>query len=1006
MRLHQRISIPALIIAVGCAAAGVRPALATELDGPLTGYKLTSWNHIGGITRSEVYAVGQDQEGYLWVGTEGGLSRFDGVRFLAWDAIGPGPLPKGAVRLLCVARDGSLWVSIRQTDGRNVIAHASRGSVRSFGESDGLRIGRPTAIIEDPSGTIWAGGDGGLFEWTGAGWVRESAENGPGSVLAAFRDGSRMLVASRDGIFERSDGKFVRISDTIPPSRRASAASTARDDQDVAAIATDGAGTTFLGDPLTGFRILGQKRSPDLHDKGRGAQLLYDRRGNLWVGTHGQGVWQVVFRKGTTDYALKKTSEATGLPSDVVFDLMEDHDGNIWAGTSDGLCRLVKQDIDQVRNLGIVRAVEAAAAEVWVGASSGASDALISFRRGTPDPLPQRISLGNARLLAMHADSLGRLWVATDRFFARTENGKLFPVPGADSLKQIAWLATDARGSAWIYDARRGLVHAHDRKVSSVALPAGIGALRMIAGYMDRSGRLWTALEDGRVAVVDVSGTRVLDRTSGLTAGVYHTIYEDNDGAIWLGATGGLSRISSSGIATVPTINSFPGEITAVIEDTAGVLWLGTPTGIVRLAKGEFDKAAGDAQHHLVHAVYTRDDGLAGHPLTADWGGSRAIRASDGRLWFVTNSGVTVIDSTAVSQGRRSHPVHVEAIVVDDGRHTADANQTLPRRTSKLEIDYTTLNLTSAYKSQFRYHLDGVDDKWVEAGARQEAFYANLKPGKYRFSVTSTDHQNEWTTPATSIDFVIPPMFYQTTSFYLFAAMCGIATVWMLWRLRVHRLRRGFSLVIAERLRLSREVHDTLLQGMVAVALQCEVIASEPGMVSAAAKDQIRAVRKRIEECIREARRAIADLRQSTADGRDLVASLRATAATAAQGTNLTVDVVVTGTRVRCVPAVQEQLVWIAREAVTNAVRHACATRVQLEMWYQRMMLTLKISDDGSGFDVESARNLTAGYGLIGMRERAESVGGSVKVISRPGAGTLLEVSVPATAHTRLPASS
>ena len=522
----------------------------------------------------------------------------------------------------------------------------------------------------------------------------------------------------------------------------------------------------------------------------------------------------------------------------------------------------------------------------------------------------------------------------------------------------------------------------------------------MIAGYVDRGGRLWAALEDGRVVILGTSGMRVLNRASGLNAGIYHTIYEDTEGVVWLGATAGLSRVSNSGVVTVPTGNSFPGEITAIVEDTTGILWLGTPTGIVRLAKGEFEQGVANPEYRLVHAVYTRDDGLAGHPLTADWGGLRAIRASDGRLWFVTNSGVTVIDSTAVSQGRRTHPVHVEAIVVDGARLSAETYRTLPRRTSKLEIDYTTLDLTSAFKSQFRYRLDGVDDKWVEAGARQEAFYANLAPRRYRFNVMSTDNQNAWTMAPTSIEFEIPPMFYQTTSFLVLSGLSGVLALWMLWRLRVHRLRKAFSLVIAERLRLSREMHDTLLQGLVAVTLQCEAIATEPGMVSPTARDQIRAVRKRIEECIRDARRAISDLRQSAADGRDLVTSLRAGAASAAQGTSLKVDFVVKGTLLPCVPEVQEQLVGIAREAVTNAVRHACATRVQVELWCQRMMLTLKISDDGSGFDLESAINRSVPYGLIGMRERAESIGGSVTVVSRRGAGTSLEVCVPVDGNT------
>lgn len=979
-----------VLLSFSMSMATARPTLGAGADRSLVGYKLTSWTHIGGIPRNDVYAVAQGTDGYLWVGTEAGLSRFDGMRFVAWDAIGAAPLPKGSVRFLCAGHDGSLWVIVRQEDGRSVLAHATPKEVRTYDEHDGLAMGRPTMLMEDLSGALWVGGDGGLFMRVGDKWINKTDSQGPQNALGGSRAATGIIVVASNGIFRQNGDKFQSVAGE-------GIVSGVGKYDGVSSVAQDTSGTTFISDPLRGFRAVDRRaRLADLHDRGRGVQLLFDRAGNLWVGTYGQGVWQMRAGKADAEGAVTKALESNGLPSDVVFALMEDRDGNVWAGTSGGLCRFVRQEIDQVRDLGIVRAVSATPdGDVWVGASVGASDALISFKRGTTEPGPQHISLGSARLMALQADRSGHLWVATDRFLGRTDGLSLHTVPGTQSLRQIAWLAPDSHGGSWIYDLNCGLVHWADAKWSAAELPADVSKARLLTGYVDQGGRLWATLADGRVLTLDASGAKVLGRSAGLTAGIYHAIYEDESGDIWLGATAGLSRVSANRGVTVLTKNSFVGEITAIVEDANGVLWLGTPRGIVRLAINEFEKGVNNPDYSLVHAVYTRDEGLAGHPITVDWGGLRAVRSMDGRLWFVTNSGITAIDSSAVTRSRVTHPVIIEDIIADDTRLSPDQSLVLAPHTSKLAIDYTTLDLTTAFRSQFRYRLNGVDDKWVNAGTRQEAFYTNLRPGRYTFTVMATDDENAWTIPPTAVNFEIPPMFYQTMGFMLLAAAAGVAVIGFFWRLRVNRLRQGFSMVMAERTRMSRDMHDTLLQNLVASTLQCEAVAADPSIGSPQVREQIRGVRERIEESIRDARRAIADLRESTANTQDLVSSLRATVAAATRGTSLTVDFTVQGRLMSCLPEVQRQLIAIAREAVTNVVRHAHASRVCVELCSERVLLALTIADDGTGFDVGATSRKAVAYGLVGMRERAESVGGSVTLVSSPGSGTSLEVRIP-----------
>jgi signal transduction histidine kinase/ligand-binding sensor domain-containing protein len=973
-------------LVIAAVALSADRTFAADLNGALTGYKLTSWNHINGLPHDDVvHALAQDGNGYLWIGTDDGLIRFDGARFVRWDALSGVHLPPGAVQLLVASTHGGFWLVLRQQNRNTVLSHIEGTTVHTYG-SDGPPIRRATALFEDPSGAIWVGGDAGLFKLAEDRWVQQTVGGKPiGAVLAGYSGHSRIVVAATDGVFEQVGGRpdFERISSEHRSDTRPVVGETS----DTSAIAVADQGVTILTDPLSGFRLTGQQ-PPMLHERGRGYRLLYDSHDNLWVGTFGQGLWRVRLDHAPSEYSVQIALEMTGLPSDGVLSLLEDRDATIWVGTSAGLCRLTRQDIAQVRGLGVVRGVAAdAVGDVWVGTS----DELIRFAQGSTVPSSTRASVGPAHLQSLTIDDIGSLWIATDRDLKRA-HGPAFRPLATTRGPTMTWLATDHSGHNWFQDTTGKLVHENAEGLKTFDPPAETGNTSVAGSYADSSGRLWLSLRDGRVAVVGVDAPGVLDERK-LTAGPSHAFFEDASHVMWIGGPNGLSRVSAAEAVTVHS--SFPGEITAIIEDTSGVLWLAVNgAGIVRLSKTEFDKSAHDIQHQLAYTIYTREEGLAGVPSSYGTG-LRATRAADGRLWFVTGSGLTIVDPSLPSEAQRRYPVRIEEIIVDNVRYVPKGNLRLPPRTSTLEIDYTALNLASAFRSRFKYRLDGVDDTWVDAGTRQEAFYANLSPRMYRFSVISSDDQGSWNATPSSIEFSIQPMFYQTTTFYVLSGVAFAMTLWLFWVLRVRRLRKVFSLVIAERLRLSREMHDTLLQGLVSVALQFEAIANEPTKVSAEGRDQVRGLRRRIEECIRDVRQSISELRQSAAQPRDLVAALNTSAVTATAGNDLKVDFAVNGTPLPCTSEVQGQLVKIAREAIVNSVRHARATRIKMEVLYEKTMLKLRISDDGSGFDPDGASDSRSHYGLVGMRERAESVGGSFNIVSQPGAGTAVEVNVP-----------
>jgi signal transduction histidine kinase len=333
---------------------------------------------------------------------------------------------------------------------------------------------------------------------------------------------------------------------------------------------------------------------------------------------------------------------------------------------------------------------------------------------------------------------------------------------------------------------------------------------------------------------------------------------------------------------------------------------------------------------------------------------------------------------------------------VGDRQFRASSPIILPARTSRLQIEYATLNLTTPLKTRFRYRLDGFDADWIDAGARRQAPYTNLPPRRYRFLVQADNSEGTWGSPA-ELDFSIAPVFYQTRWFALVGVVALGAMIWAAWGIRLRRVHKEFALILGERVRLSREIHDTLLQSLVGIALQCDAIAADVDDASSTgARGQLVRMRKQVEEYIREARQSIWDLRSAKLERRDLAAALREIGERATLGTSIQFEFAVTGVPDHCSTKVEEQLLRIGQEAVLNAIRHAQASRVRMELRYENGSVVLHVSDDGRGFDPERAIDTAGGhYGLTTMKERAAALGAMLRIDSGRGRGTAVETVVP-----------
>ncbi len=947
----------ALVVAA-LAVTGPPSAAADTQHGLLSGYMMNSWTLSEGIPVGPVYAMAQDHEGYLWLGITGGVVRFDGTRFTRWDAIHPTPLPRADVRALSSARDGTLWAGFDRTGGTVTVAALRDGNV-VFSPAGTPPHDAVTSIVEDHTGSVWAVSDGLLYRLRRGSWqiIRNGVRD---HEVVSVREDMRgsLWIGTRQGVFRTRDGEsFELVANGI--SRETS----------------EGAdGALWMTDPVHGVRRHGE-RAPLSGFGGWGTRLLHDSSGNLWVGTTGQGLWRIRATTGTATPLIEMATMQTGLSSNAVQCLFEDRDGNIWVGTMLGLHSLTPQQLTPLASGMVVRAVlPDPDGSVWVGTTSG----LQQFRHEFGDWRGRR--LGEALdIRSLFRDASGTAWATTDRGLRVLSGGRLLP---------------SARHPEIASPCPAGAPSEPVRTASDTA------AWRPVCGARDV---MWAATDTRSLTL------RRGDRTIATiprapwpsAAGPYNVdaIFEDALGSTWVGGTGGLWRIRDGDVRHRGEREGLPARrVMAIAQSEDGFLWLAVDRGapyagrraaLVRFHPTDFDRSAGANTPFTGHRIYDILNGLAGVPL----GSAAAARSTDGSLWFAIGGNLTVVDpkELAREQAHAEAPARIVGATIDD--RPAPATGVLPAGTRKLQLDYTALRLTSSRQTRFRYRLDGFDREWVDAGGRRQAYYTNLPPGQYVFHAQASDHSGTWSGPEAQWSFTLQPAFRQTRWFY---ALCGLGILMAAWGTAHARgwiLHRQFAAALAERTRLSREIHDTMLQSLVGIALQVQAIARQCGPHASDQQSQLVALRRQVEQYLREARQAILDLRSPMLEVGDLATALAEIGHRTAKGP--TRVEVAAGTIDGLAPAIEGELLRIGQEAITNAARHAGATRIRVDLRQDSDLILLRVTDDGRGFDVDAMASAATGhYGLTGMRERAARAGGRLTVRSSCD-GTFVEASVP-----------
>jgi len=920
----------------------------------LAQYVHTSWTQSEGALIPGIDALAQTADGYLWLGTWQGLWRFDGLRFTRWTPAAGERLADKMVTALAASATGGLWIG-----APHGLQRLEQGHLNQYTGRYGLTQGMITALWQDAAGRLWLGA---------------AQSNIP--VLSVL-DGNAVTVLQKAEVLSFSVEADGAIRANTVGGFYVCGVSDRR----------------YLCKPeAAGFERDMARQSVQWKSPANVIRsVLRDRDGNVWIGTLGHGLY--LFRHGS----VERFSRLEGLSSDEVEALLEDREGNIWVGTSNGIDRFRDPKVARWSTMQglagnyILAVCATRAGDLWVSSMGGGLDRLRGERARQ---YGGRMGLGKGEVLSIFEDSGQTLWAATTQGVLRLSQDRFVPVPTdpRSPFNRVLAMAEDGAGTVWLADAKQGLGKLQHGSIAKtgVADVAVSGIYQMSA---TRKGDLWIGYYQGGVAVVSRGSVHRFTSQAGLAGGTVQAIFEDRAGSMWIGTSEGLSRYRNGSWTTWTARQGIPeGGVQAVIEDGAARLWLITRAGIAPLADAGSETRSAGVPPRLTLATYGSADGIRMREVAGRIN-PRVTMTADGRMWFGTEDGLASIDPASIRINHVPPPVGIEELVVD-GKRTGLPERGTQIRGRSIEVEYTALSLTSPETVRFRYKLEPVNQEWVDAGATRRMAYVNLQPGHYQFRVTACNNDGEWNRAGARLAFTIDPRFYQT---WWFAILCGASLVMAGYGVhlgKVHRLHGRFRLILQERTRLTRELHDTLLQGFAGVVYQLEAASRQMAANPQAGKQRLEKALEQADQSLREARQMLSCMRLSALENRTLAEALRAAGEQIADGTPIRFELAVRGKARELPYEVQACLYIIAREAMNNAASHAQPDRIALALSYGVDQVSLTVRDTGKGFDVESAESKPDHWGLAGMRERAAQAGGSLRIQSSPDRGTTVEIIV------------
>jgi ligand-binding sensor domain-containing protein/signal transduction histidine kinase len=1000
-------------------------------------YGARLWQTDDGLPHNSVLAIAQTTDGYLWVGTQQGLSRFDGVRFVAVQGSkGPG-FRSQSITALCASRSGALWIG---TADRGLFV-VRDGLLQPFENEHLLRTGSIKALLETRDGSLWVGTTNGLFQWNAGRLAQWTTNDGLAEnlirALYEDRDGVLWVATGNPGLSCFRDGAFVQ--QPLPKAVYGA----------LRAICMDAQGSLWVG-ANSGLTCVNRREMETLQfTKTRGlpdnivSVVHEDREGHLWVGTYG-GLSRIANGKVIIEHNPRDE------PFDPVYTMFEDREGTLWVGTKGGLSQLNLQPITAytkqhgLTHNAVTSVYEDAAGTLWIGTWGGG---LNWMEEEVIKGFPFVVSAPEY-VLAIHEGPSKSLWFGSDYSIGmgRLRDGNLEMFRAEDGLvgSAVKVIHEDRRGDLWV-GTGNGLNRLREGTFTRYTTENGLTGDSIQVIHEDRQGVLWFGTSRGLTRWQNERFDR-FTTSGGLPHDSIGAIYEDSEGNLWLGTHGGgLCRMrqeagdgrleSGDRIKDSQLLNSdsrllspsysrfttreglFDDVIFEILEDDLGYFWMSCPKGIFRVARRDLDRLSRGEISQLACNTFGKRDGLDGAVCIgvakpAGWKGR------DGRLWFPTTKGIAAV-SPDIKVNSEPPPVRIEEVIADkkvqsltfDLQSQNDRTSAttlnfepgtlkLPPGRGELEVHYTALSFRAPEMNRFKYRLEGLDTEWVDAGSRRFAYYNNLAPGDYTFHVMACNNDGVWNTQGLSLKVRLLPHFWQTGWFFggCVAGLCGgvATTVRQLTRRKMKRqmaLMEQRHALEKERGRIAQDMHDDLGARLTQITLLSDLAARDVTQ-----PERVGVHVAQISETARDVVQAMDEIVWAVNPRNDTVPRLAGYILHYAEKFFRASSI-----RFRCPRAgalpnhplsaeMRHHLFLVVKEALHNVVKHSEATEVWLRFDVAGAILDIRVEDNGRGVgaaDANGERN-----GLLNMRQRMEKMGGQFLMTSEPGKGTKIQLRI------------
>jgi len=1011
-----------VIVRFGCGLLIARDGQSTTL---CTNYQVDVWQREDGLPQNSVTTIKQTLDGYLWLGTQDGLVRFDGVRFQLFDQNNTPAIKNSRIAQLFEDREKSLWIG---TEQGGIVRYRAGTFTPYEMPSRGTTHNYARVFCDDPQGRFWlVSCEWQLIRFEGGKMTVPSADWGLSGVrcLAATAgfDGQVWFGTERE-LVTWNNGKFQTVW-----------GGTNEDSLQVDFLTASRSGGCWVAANGRLRKFDGGKWGMEFENYARVNRPVYDlhedRYGCLWVASMGNGL----FRFAPDGEVLHLTTKE-GLPSDFVRCVIEDREGNIWAGTEGGgLFRLkpttfqcfgTRQGLSSDQPVSMFESEDGG---LWIGMNGDGLDRLTD---GRVERFGAEQGLMNGHVWSVVQDRQGVVWSGTwDGLFRKEHDRFVGQTDGTTIGWQVFGLFEDSKGALWVGQQAFGAltrVYAGERTV--IKIPGAASGLDVRVMAEDREGSLWIGTSnDGLYRMRNGQFTRFGRKEGLVSEAIWSLKIDDTDGSLWIGTCrGGLSRWHQEGLTTWTTEDGLINNVICqILEDNRGNLWLGSHGGVFRVSKEELIDYASRRRGTIQCVGYGKAEGL---PSLECQGGFQpsGCKTRDGRLWFPTVKGLAVVNPETVSRNPLAPLVVIEEILLDGktqlpdsgGRETAKLPESaaraieIPPGKQRVDFRYTGLSLTAPEAVKFRYRMEGLEEEWIEAGAARTANYSHVPPGNYQFHVIACNGDGVWNETGDSLGVTVLPYFWQTKTFIAVAALASVGLVaGIVRRVEARKLQRQLETaereraIERERTRIANDIHDDLGANLTEIAILSE-LAENPS----AAPNQAQADLRKIAVKARELTRSLDEIVWAVNPEYDTLDSLVTYSCDFAQdylqlaGITCRLTIPTQLPEVQLTADVRHNLLMTLKEALNNIIKHAEATEVQIIVTLEPELFILTIRDNGKGFNPEQTSPVEdetmapahprglGGHGLPGMRQRIESISGQFKLESCLGQGTQVTMTI------------